>query len=44
MSELSFSSSSTEELSLPYDADMRNLTKEIKDGILKISVPKRKKF
>ena len=44
MSESSFSSSSTEELSLPSNADLRGLTKEIKDGVLKISVPKRKKF
>ena len=44
MSESSFSSSSTEELSLPHNADLRGLTKEIKDGVLKISVPKRKKF
>jgi HSP20 family molecular chaperone IbpA len=44
MSESSFSSSSTEELSLPYNADLSRLSKEIKDGVLKISVPKRKKF
>jgi HSP20 family molecular chaperone IbpA len=44
LSESSFSSSSTEELSLPHNADLRALTKEIKDGILKISIPKRKKF
>jgi HSP20 family molecular chaperone IbpA len=44
MSESSFSSSTTEELSLPYNADLSRLSKEIKDGVLKISVPKRKKF
>ena len=44
MSESSFSSNSTEELSLPADADVNSLTKEYKDGILKIFIPKRKKF
>ena len=44
MSESSFSSSSTEELSLPYNADVSQLTKEVKDGVLKISVPKKRNF
>ena len=41
VSQSSFSSSSMQELSLPNSADMSKLTKEFKDGILKISVPKR---
>jgi len=44
ISESTFNSSSTEELSLPYDADMRALKKEYKDGILKIFIPKRGHF
>jgi len=44
MSESSFSSSSTEELSVPNDANLNGLTKEFKNGVLKIFVPKIKKF
>jgi len=43
MRESTFNSSSSEELPLPENADITQLTKEIKDGVLKISVPKRKK-
>jgi HSP20 family molecular chaperone IbpA len=42
MSESSFSSSSTEELSLPQNSNINQLTQEYKDGILKIFVPKNK--
>jgi len=39
------SSSSTQmELTLPYMADMNTLTKSYNDGVLKISVQKKKKF
>ena len=42
MSESSFTSSSTEELSVPHNANIKTLTKEYKDGILKIFIDKKR--
>ncbi len=41
-SESSYSSSSVEELPIPLDANIRKMRKEYKNGILKITIPKKK--
>ena len=41
MAESSYNSSSEEEISVPENADITKLTKEYRDGILKIFVPKK---
>jgi len=40
--ESSVSSTTTEEVPIPFDADISRLTKEIKDGLLKVEVPKKR--
>ncbi|MCK4442263.1 MAG: Hsp20/alpha crystallin family protein, partial [Sulfurovaceae bacterium] len=39
--ESSYSSSTTEELPIPFNSDISKMTKEYKNGVLKISIPKR---
>ncbi|HHB94290.1 MAG TPA: Hsp20/alpha crystallin family protein [Campylobacterales bacterium] len=41
MGESSFSSSTTEELPIPFNSNIHKMTKEYKNGILKISIPKK---
>ncbi len=43
MVESSYSSSTTEEIPIPFDGDVSKLKKEYRDGVLKISMPKREK-
>ncbi len=43
MRESSYSSSTTEEIPIPFNGDISKLKKEYKDGVLKISIPKKKK-
>jgi len=39
--ESSYSSSTTEELPIPFNSDITKMTKEYKNGVLKISIPKK---
>jgi len=41
MGESSYSSSTTEELPIPFNANIDKMTKEYKNGILKITIPKK---
>ncbi len=43
MAESSYSSSTTEEIPIPFSADISKLKKEYKNGVVKISIPKKKK-
>ena len=43
MAESSYSSSTTEEIPIPFSGDVSRLKKEYKDGVLKISIPKKRK-
>jgi HSP20 family molecular chaperone IbpA len=41
LTQSSYSSSTTEELPIPFNSDINKMTKEYKNGILKISIPKK---
>ncbi len=43
MAESSYSSSTTEEIPIPFNGDISKLKKEYKSGVLKISIPKKRK-
>jgi HSP20 family molecular chaperone IbpA len=40
----SYTSSSVEELPIPFDGDIQNIQKVYKNGVLKITIPKKKKL
>lgn len=42
MAESSYSSSTTEEIPIPFSADISKLKKEYRDGVIKIYIPKKK--